>query len=66
MDPERTAEWVTREEAARRLKCSVDTIDRHVAAGRLKRYTFGRLTRFKAEDVDRLVTGPDAQRDPET
>jgi len=48
--------WLTRAEAARRLRVDVRTIDRWVQGGHLIRYnTPGGHARFKAEDVDRLL-----------
>lgn len=48
--------WLTRAEAARRLRVNVRTVDRWVESGHLKRYeTPGGHARFKVEDVDHLL-----------
>lgn len=52
-------EWLTRIEAAKRLKIGVQTLDRYVSAGKIKRYKLAdsRLTRFRSEDVNALLGG---------
>ena len=46
---------VSRKEAAAMLGVSARTIDRMVAAGRLKPLRIGRLVRFPVEDLRRLA-----------
>ena len=48
--------WLTRREAAERLRVHPATIDRMARSGQLPRYGHGqRLVRFKQEDVDGLL-----------
>ncbi|WP_215751688.1 AlpA family transcriptional regulator [Gluconobacter sp. P5E10] len=48
--------FITRREASERLRVSLSTIDRYVAAGELERLKIGtRRTLFRLRDVERLV-----------
>jgi len=49
--------WLTREEAAERLRCSKHTVDRWTREGKLTKYKVGDLqsVRFDADQVDALV-----------
>ena len=48
--------WLTKAEAAERLRVSTRTVDRLADTGALARYRHqGRLLRFKQEDVDGLM-----------
>jgi excisionase family DNA binding protein len=48
--------WLTKAEAADRLRVDVRTIDRWVESGHLIRYTTpGGHARFRTEDVDALL-----------
>lgn len=49
--------WLTRREAANRLRVSLDTIDRGIADGTLPVKRIGRIVRIAAPDVD-AWTGP--------
>lgn len=55
--------WLTKREAAQRLRVSLDTIDRAIADGRLTLYRYGeggrRLVRLRTEDVDALLIKDD-------
>lgn len=49
--------WLTRHEAADRLRVTPRAIDHLVARGKLTRYRHGpRIVRFRADDVDALLT----------
>jgi excisionase family DNA binding protein len=49
-------QWLTRTQAAERLRVNVRTVDRWVQRGMLARYeTPSGRARFKAEDVDMLA-----------
>ena len=57
-ESDNTAEriWLTRAEAAERLRVSMRTVDRLAATGALTSYRHqGRLLRFRLEDVDALM-----------
>lgn len=55
--------WLTKREAAQRLRVSPDTIDRAIADGRLTPHRYGegarRLVRLRTEDVDALLIKDD-------
>lgn len=53
--------WMTKKEAAGRLKVTTRTIERLVTSGQLKKHTVGtgRAVRFKAADVEALLTPQD-------
>ena len=62
--PTHTAsEYVTREEAAKYLACSVSLIDKAAATGRLKRYKVlgGSAVRFLRVDLDALIVPEDVK-----
>lgn len=49
--------WETRKEVAARLRVNPRTVDAMVKSGRLTAYRYGaRVIRFKAADVDALMT----------
>lgn len=50
-----TSPWMTREEAAEYLRCSVPTIDRYARSGLLPKHRLGRAVLFKKEELDALV-----------
>jgi excisionase family DNA binding protein len=53
-----TTRWLTRSEAAERLRVKPRTIDTYARTGKLPRYYLAgstRAPRFRAEDVDALV-----------
>ena len=47
--------YLTRQEAADRLRCHVDTIDRRIADGSLRTFKFGTKTLIDPDDLRRLV-----------
>lgn len=48
--------FITRREASERLRVSLSTIDRYVAAGELERFKIGpRRTLFRLLDIEKLV-----------
>lgn len=49
--------WLTTEEAAERLRCSVDTIKAARTSGRLKAHRIGRRCLHHVADVDALPEG---------
>ena len=49
--------WLTKTEAARRLRVSTRTLDRWVRRGLVRRYEQGAVFRFKPEDVDAAMEG---------
>ena len=51
-----TAHWLTLRQAADYLQVAAVTIRRAVASGELRAYRVGKLLRFRAEDLDALVT----------
>lgn len=60
-----TSPWLTRAEAAERLRVSPKTIDRWTREGRLTKHKVGDLqsVRFAAAEVDKLVQPCDATQD---
>jgi predicted site-specific integrase-resolvase len=49
--------WLSRQDAADRLRVSAATIDRYARLGKLARYfSPGGQARYLTEDVDKLVT----------
>lgn len=48
---------LTRAQVADLLSVSVDTVDRHTAAGRLRCVRVGRLVRYRPADVEAFVDG---------
>lgn len=48
-------DWLSTEETARRLGLTTRTIYRFVDIGQLPAYRFGRVFRFKANDVDEFI-----------
>lgn len=56
--------FITRREASERLRVSLSTIDRYVAAGELERLKIGpRRTLFRLRDVEHLIRR-DGSRSP--
>lgn len=54
-----TAEWLTREETAKKLRVSVSTIDRYLKDGTLPGTKLGkRLVRISPVDVEALLSAP--------
>jgi excisionase family DNA binding protein len=50
-------DWMTINEAADYLRCSVSTILRRIKADQLKAYKSGNITRVKREDLDAMLEG---------
>jgi excisionase family DNA binding protein len=59
--------WMTRAEAAKYLRVSLPTLDRHAAAGRITKYKApgGRAVRFLREELDGLLAPQPKDEDPE-
>lgn len=55
--------WLTIDQAAARLQCSVRTVERMVLAGRLTEHKYERTRRYRVQDVDAALvpTEPDPQ-----
>lgn len=47
-------DWLTIQQAAEYLNCSVPTIYRRIRSGDLPAYKSGKLTRIKRDDLDKL------------
>ena len=52
-------EWLSTQEAARRLGITTRTLYRFVDQGDLPAYRMGRVIRLKAADVDAFIDGSD-------
>src|ERR1043166_2328510 len=55
--------WMTRQEAAKHLRVSPDTLDRMADAGLVQRYRIAgkaRWVRFKKEELDHVLDNPEA------
>lgn len=56
-DDSNTILWWTKKEVAKRLRCSEQTVERRVRAGKLRAYQLegGRQSLFRSDEVDALV-----------
>jgi excisionase family DNA binding protein len=57
MAPSAEIEWLSTQEAARRLGITTRTLYRFVDQGELPAYRMGRVIRLKAADVDSFIEG---------
>jgi excisionase family DNA binding protein len=57
MAPSGDIEWLSTQEAARRLGITTRTLYRFVDQGELPAYRMGRVIRLQASDVDRFIEG---------
>jgi excisionase family DNA binding protein len=57
MAPSADIEWLSTQEAARRLGITTRTLYRFVDQGELPAYRMGRVIRLQATDVDRFIDG---------
>ena len=49
--------FLTRDEVAKTLACSIDTVDRRIRAGKLKAVIDGRLVRISVADLNAYIRG---------
>ena len=57
MTPSAEIEWLSTQEAARRLGITTRTLYRFVDQGELPAYRMGRVIRLKAADIDSFIEG---------
>ena len=57
MAPSADIEWLSTQEAARRLGITTRTLYRFVDQGEIPAYRMGRVIRLKATDVDTFIEG---------
>jgi excisionase family DNA binding protein len=57
MAPSADIEWLSTQEAARRLGITTRTLYRFVDQGELPAYRMGRVIRLKATDIDTFIEG---------